>query len=146
MLSDIAFSEKEGSILFQIGGAWIQCPWAGHPIIERTMAGDAIRLTQVMSEQAMSSERGFREWLRHQIACFESVKDKIMDVWCEGLDQKLGFNDPSENWLVFEGGKLLSVHYATPVFGPSLPTLVLEDAATFKDKTGIVSFFDMLQP
>jgi hypothetical protein len=142
-LSDIAFSEDEGSVFFQIDEIWIQFPWAGHPVNERKVATDVISLVQAASSQSRLFKREILEWLRHQHTCFSAIKGKIADVWCENVDPILGFNDPGENWLVFEDEKCLSVHYPMPVFGPSLPTLVLEDAVTLKERSVIMSFFDL---
>jgi hypothetical protein len=133
----------DGGAFFQIDETWIQSPWAGHPVTESTVASDAIWLVQTASSQSRPFRREILEWLRHQHACFSLIKGKIVDVWCENVDPNLGFNDPSENWLVFEDGKCLSIHYPMPVFGPSLPTLVLEDAVTLIERPMILSFFDL---
>lgn len=140
VVSDLAWSQT--GFLFRVGEIWITCPWAGHPILPLRLPENSWQLS-ALSQIRRPKRLSLSAWFEDQCAIFTAIHGAIVDVWCEGLDTDLGFNDPGENWFVFEDGHCLTVDHPVPAFGACLPTLLRQDTTTILNRSRIVSFFDV---
>lgn len=133
-LEDVAWTGE--TFAFKIASRWLTCPWAGHSLREISVGTGA---------QLLSNQRDFgrKDWLSAQWEKALQTEGKIVDVLAEGVDPELGFNDPGENWLLFDNGKCLTVCYPVAIFGESLPSLIVQESTAVSTRSPIQSYFDI---